>query len=221
VAAAQVEAASRYLHVIAALSISALAVAADAVIRRWRSATPVVLVALLIGVPGNIAVAIQHGDEDRAAATFYRPFILTLPRLPVAKVLPPGLHPDPLFDLMTLGWLRAGVAQGRIPSPPSTVTPRDRATWTLGLALQPVTRKAPYCMVDPLPTDLTLQTGDTVTVGRGAIATLVESPRVRSGPRTLGGYFSGSTFIAYQDMVLLMAPFGGKPSITVCRTVAP
>jgi hypothetical protein len=190
------------------------------VIRRWRSATPVVLVALLIGVPGNIAVAIKHGDVDRAAAASYRPFILTLPRLPVAKVLPPGIHPDPLFDLMTLGWLRAGVASGRIPPPPSTVTPHDRATWTLGLALQPTERKAPYCMDDPLPTDLILQTGDTITVGRGATATLVESPHVRSEPRPLGGYLSATTFIAYQDMVLLMAPIGGNPSIIVCRAVA-
>ena len=130
IAAAQVATKSRYLHVIAALSIPTLALAADAVIRRWRFAAPVVLVALLIGVPGNMAVAVQHGDENRATAMYFRPFILTLPRLPVAKVLPPDIHPDIYFDpVMTLGWLRAGVAQGRIPPPPSTVaTPVQRAT---------------------------------------------------------------------------------------------
>jgi hypothetical protein len=214
-------AASRYLHVIAALSITALAVAADAVIARWRYATPVVLAVLLVGVPGNIAVAVAHGRDNRATAAFFRPFILTLPRLPVATVIPPATHPDPYFDpVMTMSWLLAGVAQGRIPSPPATVTARDRATWTLGLALQPTKHRAPSCADDLLPTTLTVERGDTLTVSRGAAVTLVASPTLRSAPRVLGGYVPGATYLAYQDMVLLAAPAGGN-SITVCRTIAP
>jgi hypothetical protein len=215
--------ASRYLHIIAALSITGLAVSVDAVARRWRAGGPVVLVALLIGMPGNIAVAVRHGDENRATAAFFRPFILTLPRLPVARVLPAGIHPDIYYDpWMTLGWLRAGVASGRIPPPPSTVTPRDRATWTLGLALQPTSRKALYCTDDPLPTTLTVQVGDTLTMGGlSAFATLDESHGVRSRPRSLSGYVPGATFVAYQKMVLTMAPSREKSSVIVCRTVAP
>jgi hypothetical protein len=216
-------AASRYLHVIAALSITALAVASDAAIRRRRFATPVVLAALLVGVPGNLAVAVRNGDQNRAKAAFFRPFILSLPRLPVARVLPHGIHPDIYFDpVMTLGWLRAGVASGRIPPPPSTVKPQDRATWTLGLALQPTKRRAPSCAVEALPTKLTLHTKDTLTLdGSSATATLLESPHVRSKPQTLGGFGSGATYVAYQDMVLQMSTSSGKASIIVCRTVAP
>jgi hypothetical protein len=214
--------ASRYLHVILTLLIPALAVAADALIARWRYAAPVVMVVLLFGVPGNIGVAVQHGRENRATAAYFRPFILTLPRLATAKAVPPGTHPDPYFDpVMTLGWLRAGVAQGRIPPPPSTVTPRDRATWTLGLTLASTTRAGRSCVHEPLPSTIFLRRGDTVTVGRGALATLVESPTVRSQPRLLGGYFRGVSFIAYREMVLQMAPVGGATSVRVCQASAP
>jgi hypothetical protein len=44
----------RYLHVAAALSLPALAVAADAVARRWRVAIPLVVVLLVVGIPGNV-----------------------------------------------------------------------------------------------------------------------------------------------------------------------
>jgi hypothetical protein len=215
--------ASRYLHIIAALSIPALAVASDAVIRRWRVAAPVMLVALLVGVPGNLVVAVRHGDANRATAAFYRPYILTLPRLPVARVLPTGIHPDIYFDpVMTLGWLRAGVASGRIPPPPPTVTASERATWTLGMALQSTTQKAPSCTVDALPTMVTVHVGDTLTVGGlSASVTLVESPHVQSAPRVLNGYVPGATFLAYQDMVLQVTPSRGTSSITVCSHAAP
>jgi hypothetical protein len=44
----------RYLHVAAALSLPAVAVAADAVTRRWRVAVPLVMALLLVGIPGNV-----------------------------------------------------------------------------------------------------------------------------------------------------------------------
>jgi hypothetical protein len=47
----------RYVHVVAALMLPALALAADALVRRWRAALPVVLVLLVIGIPGNIEAA--------------------------------------------------------------------------------------------------------------------------------------------------------------------
>ncbi len=48
-------ASSRYLHVVAALVLPLIAVAADALARRWRVFLPVALVLLLVGIPGNIA----------------------------------------------------------------------------------------------------------------------------------------------------------------------
>jgi len=42
--------------VTAALVLPALAIAADAVIHRWSMLTSVVLVALVIGIPGNVSI---------------------------------------------------------------------------------------------------------------------------------------------------------------------
>jgi len=54
----------RYLHLVAALSLPAVAVAADAVARRWRILAPAVLVLFLIGIPGNLHVlAGQYRQE--------------------------------------------------------------------------------------------------------------------------------------------------------------
>lgn len=44
----------RYQHVVAALTLPAVAVAADALVRRWRVAVPIVAVLLVIGIPGNV-----------------------------------------------------------------------------------------------------------------------------------------------------------------------
>lgn len=60
--------ASRYLHLTAAFCLAALAVAADAVVRRWRWVTPAVVVLLLVGVPGNIA---KFGDDGAKTAAFF------------------------------------------------------------------------------------------------------------------------------------------------------
>lgn len=208
---------SRYLHVITALLLAAVGVAADALITRWRVAAPLVLVALVVGVPGNIAVAIRHGDQYRAIAAFYRPYILTLPRLPVAAVLPADTLPDRYLDpIMTMGWLREGVAQGRIPPPPSTVTAEDRSTWTLQLALQPTDRRASSCSNVQLPTTVTVHPGDTLTSGRGTTATLLMPSGVMSQPRLLG-YPPGSIVVAYATLALDMTSGGASPTVTVCR----
>ena len=45
---------SRYVHVVVALTVPALAVAADGIARRWRVLTPVLIVLFLVGVPGNM-----------------------------------------------------------------------------------------------------------------------------------------------------------------------
>jgi hypothetical protein len=128
-------ASSRYLHVVAALVLPLLAVAADALARRWRYAAPAVLVLLVIGVPGNIA---DIGRNVGPAATYreYRRVITALPRDPLAEAVPRALHPTPGFAAeVTVGWLLDGVRDGRIPAPPPT-TPLRRATDTVRLSLE-------------------------------------------------------------------------------------
>jgi hypothetical protein len=54
----------RYVHVLAALTLPALALAADALVRRWRVAVPVVAVLLVIGIPGNIEALSEYPAVD-------------------------------------------------------------------------------------------------------------------------------------------------------------
>jgi hypothetical protein len=51
---------SRYMYLVAALVLPALAVASDAVARRWRILAPAAFVVLLIGIPGNLNVLADY-----------------------------------------------------------------------------------------------------------------------------------------------------------------
>ncbi|MGH9027414.1 MAG: hypothetical protein ACRDWD_15055, partial [Acidimicrobiia bacterium] len=51
---------SRYVGIVAALLLPALAVAADAVARRWRLLAPVAIALLVVGIPGNIEAFVEH-----------------------------------------------------------------------------------------------------------------------------------------------------------------
>ena len=131
---AQFAASSRYLHIIAALVLPALAVAADAMARRWRAVGIVVLALFLVGVPGNIA---RIGRNVGPAARYreQRRTITALPRLHLARTAPRSLHPTPSFaSEVTVGWLLDGAHAGRIPAP-GPLTPGERATDNFRLSL--------------------------------------------------------------------------------------
>jgi hypothetical protein len=128
---------SRYLYVLGALTLPALAVAADAVARRWRILAPAVLALFIIGIPGNLRELADRPDGLSASGGSYRRLVLSLPRLPVAQEVPRwvGLPGVPFFPrAITIGWLLDGVASGRIPDP-GRIDSIDAATWTLRLAL--------------------------------------------------------------------------------------
>jgi hypothetical protein len=176
---ARFAASSRYLHVVAALVLPLIAVAADALARRWRALGPVVLVLLVVGIPGNIADV----DRNVASAARYREFrrvIGALPRDELARSVPRSLHPTPSFAAeVTVGWLLDGAEDGRIPR--AGATPVQRATDSLRLSLEQ--RDAPLPSCPPLRATVTrrLEPGDQLAF-RGAI---VVQALPRRGPRPL------------------------------------
>jgi hypothetical protein len=111
--------ASRYLHPSAAFVLPAVAVAADAVVRRWRFLAPVVLVLLIVGIPGNIRALTDYTHNQKQSQQDYRKMMLALPRVPAAREVPKTVRPDTSgFDSrqnVTIGWLLDGAASGRIP----------------------------------------------------------------------------------------------------------
>src|SRR5262245_44385574 len=108
---------SRYLYVVAALLLPALAVAADALIRRWVALAPVVFAVFVVGIPGNVEAATDYAHAQPGLR--FRTTQLALPRLPMAREVPRSQLPQtgPQFYYVTIGWLLDGVASGRIPAP--------------------------------------------------------------------------------------------------------
>ena len=107
---------ARYVHLAAALMLPALAVAADAIARRWRFAAPFLIVLFLVGVPSNMATIFPR-DALRTGLGNPR-LVLALGQVPLAQKAPGDVHPIPIpFDerYITVGWLRQGVKSGRIP----------------------------------------------------------------------------------------------------------
>jgi hypothetical protein len=128
---------SRYLHLVTAMILPAVAVAADALMRRWRALTIVVVVVLLIGIPSNVNVIVNYmhrGVVENQPA--YKQMMLTLPRVPTAREVPRGVKPDQsLAHFVTIGWLLDGVAAGRIPEP-APITAADAAMADLRLSFR-------------------------------------------------------------------------------------
>lgn len=114
---------SRYLYMVAAMTLPCLAFCAQALMRQWPKTTPVLVVLLLIGVPGNIRAADDRGplfwgQRDLVIAMAWSP---ALPAVPADQgVLPGVLTP-------TAGFLREGAEKGRIPRPERSDPPRTAA----------------------------------------------------------------------------------------------
>ena len=128
-------ASSRYVHVVAALLLPPLAVAADALIRRRRAFAPIVLALFLIGLPGNIA---ETGKNFFGKAYFanYEQTMRSLPRMALARRVPRDVRPDLVNGpWITIGWLLDGAGSGRIPATRAP-TPIERATNRLRLSLE-------------------------------------------------------------------------------------
>jgi hypothetical protein len=178
---------SRYMHIVAALLLLPLAVAADELARRWRVLLPFVLVLFLVGIPGNISKT--TGNFPRAAYfDTYRQMLFSLPRMPIARDVPLDLRPEPnQAPQITMRWLLAGAGSGWLPSPrPST--PREFATNTLRLSLEELDRGvARKCAALSAPSERTLATGDSLIVyGRLLIQLLPPTTPVKSAPVQFG-----------------------------------
>jgi hypothetical protein len=175
----------RYLYLFAALVLPALAVAADAVTRRWRVLAPVVLVILLAGIPGNVDALLQQREPGASLQAEYRKLVLTLPRVPVAHEVARSTRPEQGFARrLTVGWLLDGVASGRIPKP--AITSVDAATATLYVALsqQPNVFFPSACQDTTTPLELRLPASQAIRI-KGVVRVVYVTPTgVRSRPVT-------------------------------------
>lgn len=151
---------SRYVHVLAALVLPAVAVAADAVVRRYEVLVVPVALLLLVGVPGNLDTTWNQtgrGRGDRGDREVY----LAFAEVPVARDAPDWVRPDPTAaPELTLGWLRDARADGHLPAV-GPIDPKIAAEATLRHALQQVAPPARLTDCSPLtePAERRLEPG--------------------------------------------------------------
>jgi hypothetical protein len=153
----------RYLYIIAGCLLVALAVAADAVIRRWPLSTPIMLAIVVIGVPGNIRAL----DDNSVAApgSLQRHTVAAIARIPLARQVPRWVrisaHPYQTGQL-TIGQLLDELDAGRLPDPGPPVPTID-AQLPLRLSLaQTTANPTGRCTNYNHSVDMHLRQGDRV-----------------------------------------------------------
>jgi len=154
---------SRYIHLVAAMSLPALAVAADAFVRRLWWFLPIGLALFVVGIPGNVRALADEQRDAKPGNDATRQMILTLPHDPLATQLPRDFQPEPRFaSQVTIGWLLDAAAQHRLPAAPH-VSAADLAADRLRLSFAPGAigpGASVACHMLTGPFHATLRTGD-------------------------------------------------------------
>ena len=223
--------ASRYVDIATGMALPAVAVAVDAVIRRWRLAAPLFAALFIAIIPGNLD-SLHHPNSSLYSVKFqdnYRRSMLALAFVPAADQVPRTLRPDRILNLVppgaqyeiTLGWLLDQKAAGRLP----TFHPSKRAAAdaTIGLALHQSAEPGfdSACHVLDAPTSMTLAKNQSITFDNGRLDVRAKYPA--------GGVDTLSTVHKFnpQDGKVLTALLGSLtlrvtsdrsgPKVTICK----
>jgi hypothetical protein len=156
---------SHYIGICAALTLPALAVAADAVVRRWRWMMPVVCVPLLIGLWVN---ATRFGNTILTTPAMFaasRTTLLAVAYSPLAELAPADLRPAPnefIGGDVDMAFLIGARNSGRLPLPP-IMTDGLQSKTELRLSVQQISGPisgAPSCDMYTESIELNPRVGD-------------------------------------------------------------
>jgi hypothetical protein len=142
---------SRYLHIYGALLMVPLAIAAEALVRRWRVLFVPLIVLFLVGIPGNVSAFVHDQRRLADASNQYREAILWMAKLPEARQLPAATQPEPVYAAkLTMGWLLASARQGKVPPPdPHALAARRFAQSRLDAVARAVAAFQRVCRANP------------------------------------------------------------------------
>ena len=169
---------SRYVSLVTAMSLPALAVAADAVATRWRQCLPLAVAVFLVGIPANLHAATREEPGLRARDSATRRTMLSLPLAPLARRVPRSVHPEPTTaTAVTIGWLLDAEAHHQL-AHSVPLTAELLASDDFRLSFARPTRPAPTtnCRTSREPLVLDLRAGDEIGVsGNGVYLTPADS----------------------------------------------
>jgi hypothetical protein len=164
---------SRYVHLVAAFSLPALAVAIDALARRWFAAVPVAVpvaaIVLVSGIPHNIGQFDTLFPFNGRYFAGRRELIAALARSPYITQVPRSTRPDPFWSTFTDGWLLDALHDGKLPAlknPEDANDPSFRLRFGLAVIDAPVP-PGKTCAVIRKPVDVSLRKGDELGVEVG------------------------------------------------------
>jgi hypothetical protein len=204
----------RYFHVLSALTLPAIAVAADALARRWRGLLPVALALFLLAIPGNIE-DLASRDEGTGAFALGNPRGLrTLPVVPLAEEVPQDLRIGDATPGVTIGWLRALVRSGDLKpfrsAPPNLVA---QANTSLALQQRASGQRPGDCQTLVRPLTRTLGAGESFHLRGGPLRVQPRDAAYTS--RVLDPAFSSRIEVAVPLDVTLSSVDRAQPAI-VC-----
>lgn len=214
---------SRYMAIATALTLPALAVAAMAVIRRWRIAAPAVLALFLVGVPANIgAFDTSETLFNESTMTAQRRFVTGVASSRMAREVPPDTFIDPnelTTANLTSGFLVHADKIGRVPEAPElTDAELDRITvrLSMGQSLQGSTPPEPTtCTTHDEPLLVEAERGEQFVI-RGSIDVAVVDGDDATRPITYSSAWAGTTLTSLVDGTFLITPVGSATTFPWC-----
>jgi hypothetical protein len=192
---------SRYVSLVVAMLLPALAIAVDALVRRWRWLLSVGLVLLLAGIPHNIRAAQSAQKPLNAIYDRTKRVMLTVANDKQASTVPKTLRPEPAAaHQVTVGWLVDGAAQHRIPAPHKPLTLFDHiwAQFLISFYQDGSAGPHTHCTALTKPLVLRPKKGDELGVFGGQLV-LTPATNARLNPQLLLDPANGSSVRILRD----------------------
>lgn len=213
---------SRYVYLGAALTLPILAVAAQAIARRWRPLGPVLAAVFLVAIPFNLAsfepaVFGENYMEQR------RHVLTTAVRMPFAYDVPETLQPIPdpyASDQVNMGFLLTAARNGDLEPSTTELTPFvvNEFRVRLGLYQRQSDQFPALCQTVDRSLELSPAMGDEYFIpDQVRIATRTGSRP--SGPFVAFNPLAGGNrlTVVLPDLDLLVTPAGGATSFKFCE----
>lgn len=212
---------SRYVYMGALLALPLLAVAAQAVARRWRPLTPVLVGMFLLPIPFNLA-AFDPAIFGPRYMEQREDVLTTAVRMPFANQVPHDVQPlpDPFAsDKVNMGFLLTAERNGDLIPSTRPIGPKttDEFRVRLGVAARPIESEVAMCQMIEGPTEISPQLGDRFVLRDGARIGFQRDGEASGGFIDFqGGPSLGELTVELPDLDLIVAPPKRAQSTELC-----
>ncbi len=160
---------SRYVYVVVAFMLPALALAFDALAGYWKYGFVIATAVLVSTIPYGLSQFQSDPLYTEAYFNYRQDLIASLARSKYITQVPRSTRPDIAWSSVTAGWLLDGLRDGRLPKPTRRTGPEDpsfRLRYGLAVIDAPIP-KGTTCKVIHGPVDVSLRKGDELGVAVG------------------------------------------------------